>query len=406
MAGLDPTSPQAATDPLAMAFAARQAAAGNQPAVGALNQDAGVQPAVLTSDQNAGAPPPPWAMNMSGGDPESLAMMGYPPTAKEPGPATAYMLGLSKSLTGGGPEGVLSKIGNLGQQQDKAAADKMAAINRAMDRINQFNAGRNVNLGEMAFGAGLLAPTRTGSFAESLGHGLSSAIPEVQQERSMNLETTRALGELGIQASDVELQNAAAAREEAMKQYQLAVEAGRGPALAEMYGSRGEGAAQIRANAAIDVAKIRAAAGNDQTAVKMIMEKYKVDQQTAVGRLNAGANQERAAAATTTAGAAKTKADKSGMLTDNETASLGNAVYNATLNDPAYLSAKSDVDKLKIYNAHRMAASLPPAATLPNAVPAAPVPTAVTPVPAPAAAPAPAPAPGAKPDINSILGIQ
>jgi hypothetical protein len=91
-------------------------------------------------------------------------------------------------------------------ERDRAAGQKIAAINQAMGILQAARAGQASNLPMLAAAGGILSPTRTGSLAESLGAGFRAAVPVTEEERRQQWQQASAMGNLGVAASEVPLQ--------------------------------------------------------------------------------------------------------------------------------------------------------------------------------------------------------
>jgi hypothetical protein len=76
-------------------------------------------------------------------------------------------------------EGALSRAHTA---QDKATTDKLAAIQRAVNVLQSIGQ-QGPNMSQLAWGAGLLAPTQTGSLSESIGNGGRALYDATQKQQ-------------------------------------------------------------------------------------------------------------------------------------------------------------------------------------------------------------------------------
>lgn len=357
-------------------------------------------PAMLPPRTTEGVPVP-MADSFAQGDPDAMAMLGVRP---QPGAATADLGSFYRALTGGSPAAITQNLSNASQNLKLAAEQKKEAIGRAIGNIQAWNQGNTANVPELAFAAGMLAPTRTGGFAESLSSGINSALPQMLHQRQMGLETARAVGQLGVQGADVDLQEAALAQEEVMKRYEMAQRALQTQAYA---GSR-TNVAEIKAQAMTDAAQIAASGHVTQVQINALAKKYQVDTEQAAKMIAAAGQYLRGAGIEKHGEAAITTANNRAAngLTTAEQARLSGQAWHEASSSLDWMRAKDDAAKLFILNRSRQARMLPPLTALP-AAPQAAAPTPQTLVPqgkeaagAPATAPA---APSGKPDLKDLL---
>ena len=92
--------------------------------------------------------------------------------------------------------------GAIGAGVKTDSAAKLALMQEAMDRINQqqrtnliLRQNNGFNLPLLAMAGGLLSPTRSGTFGESLGNAFSAATPVAQQQRQQDIATENALAQ-------------------------------------------------------------------------------------------------------------------------------------------------------------------------------------------------------------------
>lgn len=97
-----------------------------------------------------------------------------------PPPVPPLQQGLDEGV---GDAGAVQRQGALGQGTQDPDAQKAATIQRATQNI--LGASGQTNLPLLMAAAGLLKPTTTGGFAESLSNAFSAAVPVAEQERQM-----------------------------------------------------------------------------------------------------------------------------------------------------------------------------------------------------------------------------
>lgn len=122
--------------------------------------------------------------------------------------------------------GVLSRLDQNQAGISRAVQAKMQRIQDAKNILAQTRGGQTTNLPLMAFGAGMLSPTRTGNIGEALSHGLGQAIPQVQQQRAQDLDYAGTAGKLGIAEADTDLAGQQEASNDFMKRVQMVSQAG------------------------------------------------------------------------------------------------------------------------------------------------------------------------------------
>lgn len=88
-------------------------------------------------------------------------------------------------------------------QTDSAAAKK-AAIQKGLDTLTANQAGQTSNLPLMAAAAALLSPTKSGSFSESLGNAIGSAVPVTQAQRQQQNQQAKLMSDYGVAGADVD----------------------------------------------------------------------------------------------------------------------------------------------------------------------------------------------------------
>jgi hypothetical protein len=170
----------------------------------------------------------------------------------------------------GAEEGALQKAR---QQQ---ADFKQQRIQQAMAILQANKQSQTTNLPLLAAAGAMLAPTRTGSFSESLGNGMTAAVQPTEVDRTRDTGLAGALGRLGIDEGDVGLQSAQADTNDFWKRMQLAEQAGSSAALSDTRQNIATGnnisreqvaqtladsrrdAAKQRADAQVEAAKLRA----------------------------------------------------------------------------------------------------------------------------------------------------
>lgn len=138
-----------------------------------------------------------------GGGDQANGDTGFSPsplqTAAPDIPGELYGLGRDV-MQGRGPIG--QQFDNLQQQRDRAAAGKMAAIDRAMNIISTAQSGQTTNLPLLAAGAGMLKPTY-GGIGAAIGNAAEAAVPALVQQRGVERQTAGELAQLGIEGATV-----------------------------------------------------------------------------------------------------------------------------------------------------------------------------------------------------------
>ncbi len=134
----------------------------------------GVLSSLPAQPQNA---PPDQALGML-----AQIMMGGPIGQVAPSPLTQAVSGGAQTLLGN-PSQYVGALSAAQQARDTAAADKMAAIQRATNILSAIPR-TNPQLQHLAIGAGMLAPDRSGSVFEALGGGAASYGQELTREQT------------------------------------------------------------------------------------------------------------------------------------------------------------------------------------------------------------------------------
>lgn len=135
-------------------------------------------------------------------DPGSTSSNMAALTAAANDPSIGSLSPSNGSSAGSSP---LDQYSALQQQRDSAAAQKTAAIQKAMSVLQNVQAGQ-INLPLLAGAAQLGAPTHTGSFSEAISNAVGAATPVIQQQRQRDMALAQAQGQLGIEAADIPLQ--------------------------------------------------------------------------------------------------------------------------------------------------------------------------------------------------------
>ena len=91
--------------------------------------------------------------------------------------------------------------------------------------------GMTTNVPMLAAAGAMLAPTRTGTFAESLGHAFTAAAPATDVQRQQEWQQNAAIGQLGVEGASVPLQVSQEDMQDFWKRMQLAEQAQQGAAL-------------------------------------------------------------------------------------------------------------------------------------------------------------------------------
>lgn len=176
-------------------------------------------------------------------------------------PSVQQQSQFAESMRGANPGATL---GALQQARSQDADIKAQRIQQAMSILQANKDSQTTNLPLLAAAGAMLAPTRTGGFSESLGNAMTAAVQPTQVDRTRDTNLAGAMGRLGIEGSDVPLQNDMANIGDFWRQMQLAEQAGSSAALAdtrtgiarEAQTSR-ENVAQIRADAVKTAAQTR-----------------------------------------------------------------------------------------------------------------------------------------------------
>lgn len=97
-------------------------------------------------------------------------------------------------------ESMLSSLFSQGNTAAQSAYDQSnSALGSYLSTLqNQQSGAGQVNLPLMAFAAGLGAPTKTGSFGESLSSAMSGAIPAIQSGREAELSRAAMMAKIGV----------------------------------------------------------------------------------------------------------------------------------------------------------------------------------------------------------------
>jgi hypothetical protein len=102
----------------------------------------------------------------------------------------------------GAPSDIKGALAQQRAARNQAAAAQIAAINRAAQNIRAASQG-SVNLPMLIGASALMAPTRTGSFGESLSNAGMSVADALQKQRALDVQNATAGGNLDIAASQV-----------------------------------------------------------------------------------------------------------------------------------------------------------------------------------------------------------
>jgi hypothetical protein len=108
---------------------------------------------------------------------------------------------------------------------------KQQRIQQAMAILQANKQSQTTNLPLLAAAGAMLAPTRTGSFSESLGNGMTAAVQPTEVDRTRDTGLAGALGRLGIDEADVGLQGAQQDTTDYWNRMRLAQQAGSNAAL-------------------------------------------------------------------------------------------------------------------------------------------------------------------------------
>jgi hypothetical protein len=150
---------------------------------------------------------------LSATDTSALAPQDY-----EPSDTTKSYFKASQALMGNDPAG---RFQDLADSRDKAAQQKMAAIERAMTNLQNVGQQQTVNLPLLAAAAGMLAPTRTGGFGESVGNAMREAVPALGQQRQMVQERALQQARLGIEEGSIPSELSQEQMQDYLKQLQV-----------------------------------------------------------------------------------------------------------------------------------------------------------------------------------------
>jgi hypothetical protein len=194
-----------------------------------------------------------------------LGMGGDPAYAKN-------LQDISTELSGtpGTDSGPLAQFQALKAERDKAAGDKMAAINRAMG-ILQASGQRTINAPLLAAGAAMMAPTRTGSIGEALSNAGAAAVPRIEQEREMDRTNAVDLGRLAIAGGEVPMQQEQQDEADFLARQRLAEEYG----MHSLYAGARENVAATQATAKVDAAAIMSKGRLDAANVQALKGRIK-----------------------------------------------------------------------------------------------------------------------------------
>lgn len=140
----------------------------------------------------------------SGVDPTMQALMFLPP-----GPESPYakkMFDASDALMGDPADTAGALSGNR-NKYDAAVQAKMAAIQRAAQRLSSTQADWTTNTPALAAAAGLLGKNR-GGIGGRIGDMFSASIPAIENQRALQLKLAGALGDLDISGGDTGIEGA------------------------------------------------------------------------------------------------------------------------------------------------------------------------------------------------------
>jgi len=125
-----------------------------------------------------------------------LGQMMQPAGVIPESPLTQALSQTSQALLAN-PQKLQGALSQAQTARDAATQDKMAAISRAMNVLQNIPA-QNPRMTQLAQGAGFLAPTHTGQFSESLGNAASSALGEAQRQQGADTSNALDLMKLGL----------------------------------------------------------------------------------------------------------------------------------------------------------------------------------------------------------------
>lgn len=166
-------------------------------------------------------------------------------------------LDLGRSLTGG-PRRIISGLNDATSQRKEALSSKLAAIQRATERLTALSPtgpGR-VNTPLLAAASGFLAPTRTGSIGESIGAAGRAALPAIEQQRQQEAQYEDKNTQLQLLAEQAKESGSKLDYEDLVNRLNLGQKFSKAATDAEI---RRQTAA-MRANATEDAAKLRSGA--------------------------------------------------------------------------------------------------------------------------------------------------
>lgn len=148
-------------------------------------------PGALSTAINQSPLPPIAAPNIlaSQQDPIAGALSTIPMAAAQPSALTQSLQDVGTELMKN-PQEVQGALSRAQGARDKATAEKLSSIQRAISVLNSIGQ-QGQNLPQMAYGAGLLAPTKSGSAFESLGNGASALYDATQKEREMGRQNAQ-----------------------------------------------------------------------------------------------------------------------------------------------------------------------------------------------------------------------
>lgn len=163
-------------------------------------------------------------------------------------------------------------LGNL----QKAEQLKKQRIQDAIGILQQTRQAQSTNLPLLMAGAGMMAPSKTGTFSEGLSNAASAAAPYIDKQRNQDLGLAKTTGGLGIEDADTDYQYYKDSMKEAANYYGAADKTLQPVVTAETWGTRGNQVAdrQVKLEQMREAARAALAGETNELKRQDIIRKY------------------------------------------------------------------------------------------------------------------------------------
>ena len=169
---------------------------------GAVDDDSGIDD--ILSAGNPAATPSGASLILQAAASPGAAGNASPSGAVNQATAVAPQLFAGSSTSSiNGPLTQNSQYQQLRGQLDSANADRLARISNAKNILQAAQNNQTTNLPLLAAAGAFMAPTRTGSFGESMGNAINAALPQVQQQRQSDEQAAKMQAQIDMQYGDV-----------------------------------------------------------------------------------------------------------------------------------------------------------------------------------------------------------